>query len=205
MTGRTFFVSISVMNAPSIHPERRHERKVTILVCVIVALLLAVSGGVWWFYAKRHQPLQGSDRVADAITSQPRTEAEDRADALRWEVLQNPSDETVAESSRQLEALFEAAETDEDREAYLLELIAVYRYVNYYDQAIDCTGRLEQLRASALSAGLMADIYFDQANYGEAARYYQLAAERSEVVDDPSKDAPYNDYMVRKREAEALL
>lgn len=199
------------MNTQPTHPtavpskRKYYKKKIAILVCVIAALLLAGGGSAWWFYVKKTPNTAVDDQAVDTIAFQSRTEAEDKADALRWEVLQNPSDETVAESSRQLEALFEAAETDEDREAYLLELIAVYRYVNYYDQAIDCTKRLEQLRASALSAGLMADIYFDQENYGEAARYYQLAAERSETVDNPSKDAPYNDYMVRKREAEALL
>ena len=199
------------MNTQPTHPtavpskRKYYKKKIAILVCVIAALLLAGGGSVWWFYVKKTPNTAVDDQTVDAIAFQPRTEAEDKADALRWELLQNPSDEAVAEAGRQLEALLEAAETDEDRRAYMLELIAIYRDAGYSDSALDCAQRLEQSQTSDMSARIVADIYFDMENYSEAVHYYQLAANRTEVTDDPTKSTPYNDYMIKKRKAEALL
>jgi tetratricopeptide (TPR) repeat protein len=87
----------------------------------------------------------------------------------------------------------------------------MYEYGDYYinsgqyDKAITNALEIEKLNPTALSAGLLGDIYAMKQDYKNAVKYYELAMSRSKKPVNENANSPYNDYRIRKDEAEAKL
>ena len=83
--------------------------------------------------------------------------------------------------------------------------------VDVYTNAGDKTAALgaakdyEKSSESAHSAEVLAGTYYAKGDYKDAAKYYGIAADRSEKPARSTERAPYNDYMNLKREAESHL
>ncbi len=186
---------------------RKFTNKKIIVSAVIILLVAAiVSAGLWWWGSRDemseadiNQQLESQNFVLE------RSEAQQRADDLSSAVIIDGTEETLAESTQELERQIELTDSAEEKAIYLSELISVYRWWEDYDTALEYAKKLEELERSHLSAGLMAGVYQDSEEFAEAARYYQIAADRSEPANSPQEDVPYNNYMILKKEVEAEL
>lgn len=74
-----------------------------------------------------------------------------------------------------------------------------------FKAALTITENIEALQQSALSAGNIAEAYSELGDYKNAAKYYEIAISRSEKPTSETERAPYNDYTILKREAEAKI
>lgn len=186
---------------------RKFTNKKIIVSAVIILLVAAiVSAGLWWWGSRDemseadiNQQLESQNFVLE------RSEAQQRADDLSSAVIIDGTEETLVESTQELERQIELTDSAEEKAIYLSELISVYRWWEDYDTALEYAKKLEELERSHLSAGLMAGVYQDSEEFAEAARYYQIAADRSEPANSPQEDVPYNNYMILKKEVEAEL
>ncbi len=173
-------------------------------IILIVAILVVVGLWLWDF---RKEALEAEIRQQHEAQNfvLERSEAQVRADDLGLAVIIDGTEETLEESTRELERQIELTDSAEEKAIYLSELISVYRWWEDYDTALEYAKKLEELERSHLSAGLMAGVYQDSEEFAEAARYYQIAADRSDPADSPQEDVPYNSYMILKKEVEAKL
>jgi tetratricopeptide (TPR) repeat protein len=74
-----------------------------------------------------------------------------------------------------------------------------------FKSALKVNENIESLQQSALSAGNIAQAYFEMGDYRNAVKYYEIAISRSEKPASETERAPYNDYTILKREAEAKI
>lgn len=169
----------------------------------MIAILLLVGAATVWVCVWLSSS-SSDDQDDDTITlTDNRTVAQRQAhDALGSVV--GETDPSLIEGPRaELERLLSEAESDEDRITYLSSLVVLHQNAEDYDRALGYAMRLEELAQNDLSAAAVASVHYGMKNFAEAARFYQIAADRSEPAEDPQKDTPYNDYMNSKREAEA--
>lgn len=171
----------------------------------MAAILLVVGATTAWVcvWLSRDSSSGGDDNRITLIDE--RTIAQRQAhDALGSVV--GESDPALIEGPRvELERLLSEAQSDEDRVTYLSSLVVLHQNAKDYDRALGYAMRLEELAETDLSAAAVAGVYYGMENFAEAARFYQIAADRSEPTDDPKKDTAYNDHMNSKREAEARI
>ena len=71
--------------------------------------------------------------------------------------------------------------------------------------ALTITESIEALQQSALSAGNIAQAYYEMGDYKNAVKYYDIAISRSEKPASETQRAPYNDYTILKHDAEAKI
>lgn len=189
------------MNKYSKEPRHRSSNKRWFFIgLVFVAILIAAGvGGYTWL------TLYGGGAVSDNEVSiaNDQSSAQQQADELFGLTLSDG--QNLGESSDRLSRLVDEAESVEDKSVYLSTLVSLHQYVDDYELALYYASKLEGLVQSDISAATVAGAYLDMGNFIEAASYYQLAADRSEPIDDPHQDAPYNHYINRKKEAEAQL
>lgn len=180
--------------------QRNSKKKKRLAIAIVIAAALAVGavGAYSWLY--------GFSSKSNVITiTDTRTEAEKSADDLWRPALEGGDSPEQAAAAKELEILAKESESRDDKITYLSSLVTLHQNLGQFDEAMKFAEDLESLTRSGNSAALIAGVYFEAGNYNEASKYYQLAADRSDPVDDPKLDSPYNDYMNRKREAEANI
>lgn len=187
------------MNKNQSTPKHAKRKKRWIIVASIV-LLLAAGVGVYTWLTRDTSSTRSEDRI-EIVDN--RSVAQQQADELLYWALDDG--QKVAESSEGLVRLADEAKSDDDEAIYLSALVTLHQHAGSYELALEYANRLDGTIQTDISAALIAGVYFVMGNFPEAAHYYQLAADRSDYVDDPQKDSPYNDYMNRKREAEGQL
>ena len=97
-------------------------------------------------------------------------------------------------------------ESDTSKKAlYLLGLSTSYENSGNYAAAVDSAKQAEVSNESALSAAAIADSYAGNGNFQEAAKYYELAAQRSEKSASRTERSPYNDYLNLKEDMESKI
>ena len=181
--------------------EHRKVNKKSIIIGVVSIFMVVGIGLATFALLNRSDPPLSMEKAIDAM--EERSIAQQLADAQLDIVITDA--QKVGEATAELEHLLSEAESNEDREVYLSTLVTMYDYVENYEAALDCATRLEEIAPTDVSASMMARLHFSMENFIEAARFYQLAADRSEPTPDPTQASPYNNYMNSKRKAEGQV
>lgn len=108
-----------------------------------------------------------------------------------------------SKSISQLENLSKT-ETDKTKKGtYLSGIVDIYLNSNDPAQSVQAAKTYDDYSGDALSAASLAHSYEVNGDYKNAAKYYQVAADRSVKPPSPDSNAPYNDYMIKKQEMES--
>ncbi len=168
---------------------------------VIAAISTVVVGaGVWWLIANT-SIWQNFGATKDSRL----TTAKKKATDLDNKAGASPSKEVLSDTQDELADLAKSASSKEEKQVYLLKSIQLYINDKDFDSALTVSEELDDTNPSAMTAANIAMAYMGLGDYRNAADYYQLAADRSEKTTDPTVRSPYNDYMILKRQAEALI
>ncbi len=99
-----------------------------------------------------------------------------------------------------------AVETDKKAKAiYLSGLSDLYQDSGEYKKAVETGMAIEDIEQTAITAAQIASAYMELGDYPNAAKYFGIAASRSDKPSRSTERTPYNDYMIAKAEAEALI
>ncbi len=168
---------------------------------IIAAVSAVVIGvGVWWLVTNT-SIWQNFGATKDSKL----TTAKKKATDLDNKAGASPSKEVLSDTQDELADLADGASSKEEKQVYLLKSIQLYVNNKDFESALTVAKDLDDINPSALTAASIAMAYMGLADYQKAADYYQIAADRSEKTDDPTVRSPYNDYMILKRQAEALI
>lgn len=173
--------------------SKQKRRYITLVVVLALIVIGGASAGIWYALSN------STEKQAD--TNTPIT-AEQKAQDIVDSVA-NGVDATVA--GEQLEQLADDTSDTKERSDYLAAASDLYVNSNNYPSALKVASTVEESNESALSAGSIAHIYELQGDYENAAKYYQIAADRSDKPLNSSERAPYNDYLLLKKAAEAKI
>ena len=116
-----------------------------------------------------------------------------------------PSKETLSKTQTELTQLTKDATSAYAKQVYLNKSFELYVNNDSYEQALVVAIQSEQIKPTALTAANIAYVYMGLKDYPKAVKYYQLAADRSDKVDSPTIECPYNDYIVSKHLAEESI
>lgn len=166
--------------------------KKLIVGIVVIILIAGAVGGYWYFFLR--------EEVAQKNTTKPPT-AEEKASQIVAEASQTEGD--VSEQAKKLKKLAGETSSKEDKETYLGSAVDVYTNAGDDSAAFGAAKEYEDASQSALSAAALARSYYEKGDYKNAAKYYGIAADRSEKPASANERAPYNDYMILKHEAES--
>lgn len=185
--------------------KRRVSRRQKLLIIGGAIVVLAIAGTAVFLLTR-----PASEQAAVVEEEQPalednRSEPRKKADAVADEALASGDPEKIQAAIDNLATLRESDEPDDAKAEYLMTLVSICMTTERHEEALTYALELEQLQSTAVSAGLVASAYGSLDNFTEAAKYYQFAVDRSEKVDDPTKDSPYNDYMILKTQMEERL
>jgi len=188
--------------------ELFHGKKKWVTGLVILILVIGVGAGAWLFISIQNKSiLQSSESKSnDAnLTESKLAIVKDKVTKLDNQAGASPSTEDLSKVQTELTQLTKSATSNEEKQIYLSKSIELYVNSKDYEAALIIAEQLEQANPTAFSADSLALVYMGLGDYKKAAQYYQTAADRSEKTDDPTARSPYNDYIISKRQAEALI
>lgn len=167
-------------------------KKVIIGIAVILVLASAAAVGYWYYFLR--------EEISQKDAPKPLT-AQEKADKIVAEASQSEGD--GSDQADKLKDLADKTSDEEDKETYLSSAVDIYTNAGNDTAAFGAAKEYEQTSQSALSAAALARSYYEKEDYKNAAKYYGIAADRSEKPSRSNERAPYNDYLNLKREAES--
>jgi|GEM_PF-1287141 tetratricopeptide (TPR) repeat protein len=166
--------------------KRVHKKK---LFLVAVTTLIIVGCGaayLLWHVSKKQDIATPEQRVTEIV-----------------ENATTPSNQATAQ--KKLKELADGEKDTNNKLVYLSGSADLYFNTSDYKSGLEVTKQIEALRQTALSAGSVAEAYMQLGDFKNAAKYYGIAASRSDKPTRETERAPYNDYMIMKRQAEAKI
>lgn len=153
------------------------ESNKKVILTIGAIILVAIAVGVFVYTMNNKQP----------VTKQPTT--------------------SLSEQDQKDQAAIKAKidkETDKNKKVALMYDYGDY-YINagQYDNALDNALAIEKLEPTDASAGVIAHVYEVKQDYKNAAKYYEIAMQRTGKPTSKSANSPYNDYRILKEAAEA--
>lgn len=174
-------------------------KKKWFIVAAVLAIAIAAGIAVWWYISNSALQSDSSRNESKVTTAKKKvTELDNEAGA-------SPSKQVLKETQTELTHLADQSSTNAEKQVYLLKSIQLYINNKDYSSALTVAEQSEELNPTALTAANIALAYMGLNEYQKAADYYQIAADRSGKTDDPTARSPYNDYMILKKKAEALI
>lgn len=161
-------------------------KKKIILISVIAILVLSCGAVYWWHVSNRQDIATPEQRVTEIV-----------------ENATTPSNQATAQ--RKLKELADGEKDTNNKLVYLSGSADLYFNTSDYKSGLEVMKQIETLRQTALSAGNIAEAYMQLGDFKNAAKYYGIAASRSDKPTRETERAPYNDYMIMKRQAEAKI
>lgn len=116
-----------------------------------------------------------------------------------------PTSSQLESSVKELEDQAEKADSVADKQNYYTAIVDMSANNRDFKTALENANKAEDLSPTAHTAEVIAAVYMQQGDFKNAAKYYQIAADRCEKTDDPSIQSPYNDYMIYKKAAEEQI
>lgn len=167
---------------------------------------LVVVGVAWYFLGGSNVFKPSSDDISGPPRELTNGElAAIGATSLVSGVTEETSDKEIANTEAQLRGNLSRVNSPEEKEAYLLALVDMYSMVEKSEKLLEYTLALDANNPTNMSAGWVGLAYERQQRWADAAKYYGLAAERSQKSENPSSDTPYNRYMMDKKRVEEKL
>ena len=186
------------------HNRIKHIKGIIIVVLVAVLILAGVIFAFYRFSPNNSAKTKSTDTNTEA-NQQSITESKEQVAHLDSKLGASPSKATLNNAQAELAQLAKTATTNDAKQIYLSKSVELYAYNKDYQSALLIALQAEQIKPTALTAADFGYIYQKLSDYRNAAKYYQLAADRSDKTTDPKEKSPYNDYMISKREVEALI
>jgi tetratricopeptide (TPR) repeat protein len=179
--------------------EGRFYKNKWFIYLIVLIVIISVGVGAWLFVSKYESSMWQSNN------SESSTSAREKVAQLDKQIETTPSKETVAKTQIELQQFAKDAINNEVKQIYLRKSINLYISGSDYKSALTVAKQSEEIESTAITASDLACIYMGLSDYKEAAQYYQIAADRSEKTSDPTVRGPYNNYLILKRQAEALI
>lgn len=192
---------------PPIKKRHFYKNKWVIWV-VIFILIIGVGVGAWLFIsAEKKTILQSSESKSNnsKLSESKLASAKDKVTQLDNQAGASPSAAELSKAQTELAQLTKSATSSEEKQTYLSKSIELYVNNDDFKSALTVAEQSEQVKPTAFSADGLALVYMGLGDYRKAAQYYQTAADRSEKTTDPTVRSPYNEYLISKRQAEALI
>jgi len=184
--------------------KKSHFYKKRWFIVLIILIVVAIVGlSSYLFISSQKKSMIQSDQ-SNSNQSKPLS-AKDKIVQISGQLGSAPSKETLSKTQTELTQLTKDATSVDVKQIYLNESFELYVNNNGYEQALAVANQSEQIRSTALTAANIAYVYMGLKDYSKAVQHYQLAADRSDKVDSPTIECPYNDYMASKHLAEALI
>ena len=168
-----------------------------IVIAVVCLVVISISAAGYWYYSLQ------KDANEHKQTVQPPT-AEEKTNELIDKASQSDG-AAASDQADKLKKLAQGTSSKDDKDTYLSGVVDVYTNAGDKTAALGAAKDYEKSSESAHSAEVLAGTYYAKGDYKNAAKYYGIAASRSEKPDRSTERAPYNDYMNLKREAESHL
>lgn len=171
------------------------SNKKRLLLIILIIAITGVGIGIWYF-TSNHE-LSAEDIKKSTL------KATDKIAQLDGQLGGSPSKDIGNKTALDLIKLANNDDAEEAKAIYLNKAIELYVNNGQYDLALPIAIQVEQIKPTAISSVRLANIYMNKKDYDKAVHYYQISADRSEKPASDKTNAPYNDYMILKREAEA--
>lgn len=184
----------------------RIGNKKLLITIASVLILCGVGVGVWYWYTQ--MPKQETEVIDTSKENEPYVYPEaskEQADADKLRAEYENGDAEIADTQSNLKAAESAASSSAAKQEYALTRISLYMDANQIAQALAAAQEAENVYKSADTAAMLATVYNQRSDYANAAKFFQLAADRSDKPASPGERSPYNDFLIQKREAEAKL
>ena len=170
---------------------KKHDKKkkITLILLVIIVLVAVTIVGYLWFTSRTNEPKHiatPEEKVSEIVQG-----------------VETGKDPKVAQS--ELQQLADKEPDTSKKVVYLYGAADLSMNSSDFKSALKINENIEALEQSALSAGNIAQAYYDMGDYRNAVKYYDIAISRSEKPASETERAPYNDYTILKREAEAKV
>lgn len=184
------------------------NKKILIILVIIIAVLGLIS---WAFISTNGEKINQIINNGKNDNTNKKTVSSDITDAIdNIEELKKQSDSTgditaLEENQKKLQEYVNNSSNNDAKLLYLNESFLLYINNEMEDSALEIANQAEKIKPIASTASNLALVYMKMGSYQEAVEYYQLAADRSEKSDNPNESCPYNDYLIAKRNAEALI
>ena len=175
-------ISISM---PKKHPKRK-KRLIIIAIVVIVLVGLGVSYKMFF----------------EAFISNLFATPEQRISQI---IKDATSDNDLKTAHEELKKLADNESNVEKKLVYLYGSADLYYNSNDYKGGLAMSQSIDAINGTALSAASIASEYMGLGDYENAAKYYGIAASRSEKPARTTESCPYNDYIISQKAAEALI
>lgn len=170
---------------------RKHIR----LVIFVALVVVAVIGTVGYFGILANRPSSSTEQ------KKPLTTAKEKVSQL----LDSDDPAVVTQAQQQLQKLADSEPDPTIKAVYISGLAQSYAASNDYTSALSFSKQAEVADPTAITAATIGAYAQESGDFALAAKYFGIAASRSDNPNDPTKNTPYNDYMVMKREAEASM
>lgn len=156
------------------------------LVLLVTIVIFSCGTGLWWYLRNQQDVATPEQRVSEIVENA--TTADNKRAA-----------------QEELKNLAEAEQDTQKKLVYLSGAADLYLSSNDFKKGVEVTRQIESLESTALNAGNLAEAYMQLSDFKNAAKYYGIAASRSEKPARETERAPYNDYMIMKKAAEAKI
>lgn len=159
-------------------------------VVLLMVVIVAMCAVLWRMY--------GSKPAYD--TTQNTSQADSRAEE---EAATRKLDRQVEDArAEELKRLIVSEADNQKKSEYSIELSLIYFNRASYDEALQHGLEAESSVKTAVTAGLLGDIYYAKKDYVQAVKQYDIAMNRSEKPASSNERSPYNDYQYLKKKAE---
>ena len=186
--------------------NHKHIKHLKIIIISVLIVIIVLSGAI--FAVFQLNPFNsGKQNNAENVEASKQliAESKEKVAQLDSQLGVMPSKDEINQAQNKLTQLTEDATSDEAKQVYINKSIQLYVNNDEFKSALTLALEAEQIKPTALTADHLAYIYKCLDDYKNAAKYYQLAADRSEKTNNPKARCPYNDYLILKREVEALI
>jgi uncharacterized protein YxeA len=175
-----------------------------VIILVAAVLVLAVCGAATWYVTQKDKFNESS---SDTTQEQPYDypETNDSSENIDTS-LEGYRDGKMNLDQTEDKLRDEEASAPADQKAdYGLARVGLYSEAGRINEALALALQVDADYKTDETAATVAALYEAKKDYANAAKYYQIAADRTEKTTDSTQRSPYNDYMVSKRNAESKL
>lgn len=184
---------INIEKPKSIFSSKKHKlskkMRLVFIVLLVILLIGVILGGVYFYL------------LTNGKINQAKTPEQNVTKIIE----ESTTSGDVKASQDKLQDLADNETNIDDKLTYMYASVDLYYNSGDYENGLKAAKEVEDLKKTALSASVLAYGYMKSEDYKNAAKYYGIAADRSEKVTDNTLNMPYNDYMNLKKEAEALI